>query len=240
MAEIRIPEIKMQVTSVRLIGRTPLFCNRMSAKAKQQLLVGGKRKTAAERQLIKHDPMTEYRASMLVEPSMDTRSAVMFPAVAFKGAMATAALVVAGIRKTDVQRLVYIPEEYVPIFGIPKLRMDVVRSADIGKTPDIRTRAFFPEWGTELTIEHASDTLGTTSILALLHNAGIVCGVGDFRQEKGKGGYGTFRILDASEDFPEYLLDKDAQREAIENPVMADQNTRELWEMYEEEVASRQ
>ena len=63
--------------------------------------------------------------------------------------------------------------------------------------------------------------------------------MGDFRQEKGKGGYGTFRILNPDDAFPPELMDKDAQLEAIANPVMADQNTRELWDMYEEEVASR-
>ena len=165
---VNVSQIQMVTRAVKLIGRTPLFCNRMSAKAKQQLLIGAKRKTAAERTLIKHDPIAEFRESMLIEPTMDMNSVVMFPAVAFKGAMATAALVVPGITKTSVQRLIYIEQEYVPIYGVPKLRMDVVRSADMNKTPDIRTRAFFPQWGTELTLSYASDTFGQTSILSLL------------------------------------------------------------------------
>ena len=139
--------------------------------------------------------MTRSRSSTIrctFGPECSTGTDIVFPAMALKSAMATAALVVAGIRKTDVQRLVYIPSEFVPIYGVPRVRMDIVRSADINKTPDVRTRAYFREWATEIEIEFVRPVLSTTSIMALLYNAGVVCGIGDFRQEKGKGSYGTF------------------------------------------------
>ena len=157
--------------------------------------------------------------------------------MAIKSAMATAALAVAGIRKTDVQRLVFLPEEMVPIFGVPKLRMDFVRSADINRTPDVRTRAFFEKWATELTIRYAVPVLSQQAIIALLYNAGIMCGIGDFRQEKGKGSYGTFEPISKPVDAA--LLDADAQLEAIMNPVAANMETVELMAEFEAELVKR-
>ncbi len=49
-----------------ILGTTPLICNRMSEKAKHDLLLGGRRKTAIEKATtLKHDPHAEYRASVL-------------------------------------------------------------------------------------------------------------------------------------------------------------------------------
>ena len=124
-----------------------LFVQRMSAKAKRDLLIGGKRKTATDKLKIKHDPVAEFLACMDIDPTAQDNTCVRFPAMAIKGAMGTAALVTEGLRKTDVQRLVYIPQETVPIYGIPALRMTVMRSADMNRTPDIRTRPYFPSGG---------------------------------------------------------------------------------------------
>ena len=148
--------------------------------------------------------------------------------MAIKSAMSTAALAVPGIQKTQVQRLVFMPTEYVPLFGIPKLRMDITRSADINRTPDVRTRAYFEEWATELEIHYSAPALSGQSIITLLHNAGIMCGIGDNRQEKGKGSYGTFRVLSGDEELPAHLLDGDAQWDAIQSPAPANSETTEL------------
>ena len=72
--------------------------------------------------------------------------------------------------------------------------MDVVRSADMNKTPDIRTRAFLPRWGAEIDIAFVISALSVHSIISLLANAGIIVGIGDFRQGKGKGSFGTFAV----------------------------------------------
>jgi len=42
-------------------------------------------------------------------------------------------------------------------------------------------------------------TLNETAIARLLETAGLVIGVGDFRQEKGKGNYGQFQIANKSD-----------------------------------------
>ena len=234
---ISIEEIRRDTATVTLIGKTGLYCHRMTTKAKHQLMLGGRRKTAAERATIKHHPRDEFLASMHVRPGMHEQTDVVFPAMALKSAMATAALVVSGIKKTDVQRLVFLPDEWVPIYGVPALRMDITRSADIGKTPDVRTRAYFPAWATQITVMFARPQLSRKDIGSLLHNAGVVCGIGDFRQEKGKGSYGTFEVAD---EVPEELLDLAAQRDALQTPRPFDADTAELLGQYDQKVAEKQ
>ena len=237
--EIQVEKVFNETIPIRLRGLTPLYCHRMGAKAKEQLLLGGRKKTATEKRTeIKHDPRAEFRDSMSIVRDFDEYTDVAFPAMAIKSAMATAALMVPGVTKTDVQRLVFIPDEWVPVYGIPKLRMDIVRSADINKTPDVRSRAFFPEWWTQVNIQFITPYLTREAIGALLHNAGIMCGIGDFRQEKGKGNYGTFEVagLDA---YPAHLLDRAAQREAIANPVSDNPETAELLALFDVEKEKR-
>ena len=43
----------------------------------------------------------------------------------------------------------------MPIIGTPVLRMDITRSSDIGRTPDVRTRAYFPEWSVVIRVLYA-------------------------------------------------------------------------------------
>ena len=71
----------------------------------------------------------------------------------------------------------------------------------------------------------------------MLLNAGMVCGVGDFRQEKGKGSFGTF--APTAEDIPPHLLDLNAQLEAMKTPTAATQETLELMREFDLEVESR-
>ena len=233
---IVIQTVESQKVTIQIVGKSGLYCHRMSAKAKNQLMLGGRKKSAAERVELKHDPLAEFIDSMHVRPGMFEGTDIVFPAMALKSAMATAALVVAGIRKTDVQRLVYIRDEFVPVYGVPRVRMDITRSADINKTPDVRTRAYFSKWATQITVEFIRPVLSYTAIMALLYNAGVVCGIGDFRQEKGKGSYGTF---EPTTSIPAALMDHAAQRVALADPEPDNEETRELIEVYQDAAAAR-
>lgn len=238
---LHIDALKQGRVKMRIIGSTPMFFNAMSVKAKRSLLLGGGKKTAAEKKEIKHDPETEYRDSVYKTQSGPTLLA--FPAPGIKNAMATAALVTDGVKKTDVQRLIFLPQEKVSIWGRPYLRMDVVRSADMNRTPDVRTRAFLPRWCAEVDFAFVTPTLSVHAIASLLSNAGVVSGIGDFRQEKGKGSYGTFRIVtDEDEELWNELTTteaREAQQKAIEVPEAYDDETRELWAMLRQERIRR-
>jgi hypothetical protein len=219
-----------------------MYFNAMSVKAKRSLLIGGGKKTASEKKEIKHDPEQEFRDSVYrsaVGPTL-----LAFPAAGIKNGMATAALVTDGVKKTDVQRLIFLPQEKVSIWGTPYLRMDVVRSADMNRTPDVRTRAFLPRWCAEVEVAFVTPTLSVHSVASLLSNAGVVCGLGDFRQEKGKGSYGTFRLVSTEEDealWAELTSSeaRDVQEAALADPQTYDEETRELWAMLRQERMRR-
>jgi len=241
---MEIHALKQGRVKLRMIGQTPMYFNSMGAKAWRDLLVGGGRKTAAQKKEIKHNPEQEFRDSVYKKSDGDTY--LCFPAAGVKGAMATAALETGGITKTSVQRLIFLPESQIQIWGKPYLKMDIVRSADMNKTPDVRTRAYLPNWCAEVDIKFVTPTLSTMSIVSLLQNAGTIVGIGDFRQEKGRGSYGTFSVA-GSEDMGEYQEIWDditqegraVQELAMENPECADEQTAELMQFIQEERLRR-
>ena len=241
-AEISIVPLRRGSTRLRIIGQTPLFQNRMSAKVKGYLLAGGRKKTRAEKVDIKHDPISEYRDSAEILKTGPT--ALGLRVVAVKGAMCTAALETPGVTKTSTQKLLFMPGDFAPLYGTPQLRMDVVRSADMNKTPDVRTRCFLPRWGAEIEIQFIVPQLSVTAVVTLLCNAGVLVGVGDYRQEKGKGAFGSFRVLgegDKDEEWDDLIANhgRAAQEAALDDPEFADADTADLMEFYRTEVARR-
>ena len=241
-AEIRVEPLRRGVTRLRIIGVTPMFQNRMANKAKQSLLVGTQKKTKAEKAKIKHNPIQEYRDSAEILSSGPTALGLRVTAV--KAAMATAALETAGLTKTSAQRLLFMPGDLTALYGTPQLRMDVVRSADINRTPDIRTRAYLPRWGAEVEIQYIVPQLSVASVVSLLCNAGVLVGIGDFRQEKGKGAFGSFRVLGENEQDAEWddLVAnhaRDAQMHALEHPEYADNDTADLMAHFFHETMRR-
>jgi hypothetical protein len=207
------------------------------------LLIGGGKKTAAERKELKHDPEQEFRDSVYRQSSGETL--LCFPAPGVKGAMATAALETPGVTKTSVQRLIFLPQQRINVWGKPYLKMDVVRSADMAKTPDIRTRAYLPRWCAEVDIAFVAPTLSVHSVVSLLANAGVIVGIGDFRQEKGRGSFGTFAV--SGDDLGDWADDWAAitaegrlvQEAALDAPDVADDETAELMAIMSDERIRR-
>jgi len=240
---LHIDALKQGRVTLRMIGTTPLYFNAMSAKAKRTLLIGGGKKTAAEKRELKHDPEQEFRDSVYRQPSGPTL--LGFPAPGVKGAMATAALETPGVTKTSVQRLIFLPQQRINVWGKPFLKMDVVRSADMARTPDVRTRAFLPRWCAEVDIAFVQPTLSVHSVVSLLANAGVIVGIGDFRQEKGRGSYGTFAVAgDDMGDWSDYWSEvtaegREVQEAAMAAPEFADEETADLMAMLEDERLKR-
>lgn len=242
---VTISSLDQEGVTLRLLGRTPLFFNAMSAKAKRTLLLGGARKTAAEKKDIKHSVRDEYRASTYRLP--DGETLLGFPAPGIKAAMATAALETGGLTKTSVHRLIFLPEQSVRIWGTPRIAMSVVRSSDANRTPDIRTRAVLPEWCAEVRIEFIRPTLNVVGVTTLLSNAGVICGIGDFRQEKGRGSFGTFTVegtdmSDRGREFWDRLTTeqgREAQEYALANPVPFDIESETMLAEFDNEIVAR-
>jgi len=240
--EIVVKSLTRVGITVRVIGTTPLIMNRMPAKVQQQLLVGAAKKTKAEKASIKHNPPEEYRASAEMLP--DGPTALGLQVTAIKAAMCSAAVETAGLTKAGAQRLLFMPGERVPLYGIPQLRMDVVRSADMNRTPDIRTRAILPTWAAEIEIKYIVPQLSAHKVITLLCNAGVLICVGDYRQEKGKGHFGAFRVIaegDEDQEWDDLVKNHGRMKQlhALEHPEFYDKDTADLMEFFFQEQKRR-
>jgi hypothetical protein len=213
----------------------PLIFNQINEKARHELLMPSPKKTAADKQSnLKHDPIGEF-VSSTYRSIGDGPTRLYFPATGFKAAVCTAALDMPGTKKAQIGRLVWVDGERVDVFGIPSLFMRPVRSADMNRTPDIRTRAILPRWACRLTVKFVSPLLKEGQISNLLAAAGILVGVGDYRQEKGKGSYGQFSLV--SSDDPTFVdlvtnEGREAQDRGLEMATPHDPESRELLEWY--------
>jgi len=240
--------LKLETAFVKvfIMGTTPLIFNRMSEKAKRELLMPKGRKSAADRaQTLKHIPLDEYRASVYRNQGSDAKTRLAFPASAFKGALASAALDIPGARRTEIGRLTWVQGYQIDIYGIPKIYTTTVRSADMNKTPDIRTRAIVPNWACQITIGYVEPNLNQTAVGRLVAAAGVLIGIGDFRQEKGKGDFGKFVVIDAKhelwKDFQKVIATggRKAQDAALEKPDPYDYETDEILSWFTTEVGVR-
>lgn len=226
-----------------IVGTSPLILNRMSQKAQRELLMPKGRKTAVDKATsLKHVPVDEYRASAytLKDDAQPTLLALL--STAFKGAIRSAALDMPGAKKAQIGRLTYIDGEFVGIYGVPKLFMSITRSADMNKTPDVRTRAIVPAWACRLRITYVQPLIRAQAVANLLAAAGITIGVGDWRPEKGAGSYGQFRIaFEDDADFKRIVKvgGRAAQQAALDHPVCYDDETTELLSWFDDERSKR-
>jgi hypothetical protein len=242
-ATVSVLNIKVANVIVHVIGTNPLIYNAVAEKSRQELLwPHGRKSAAAKAESMKHDPLGEYRNSVYAyrEADGDVPTRLYFPTGGFKRAIATAALDLPGVNKSQVGRLCWITEDKVPIYGVPQVLMSVVRSADMKKTPDIRTRAILPRWACSFTISSAGPILKPEDVVKLLQSAGITVGVGDWRQEKGAGSYGQFRLCTEKEPAFAAIIKsgtRKAQDAALKDPAPYDDQTESLWSWFYAKLA---
>jgi len=240
--EIIIEPIKVGTADVWVKGISPLIYNAMSAKARHDLLLPAGRKSTAEKaQTLKHDPPSEYRNSVYKRDG-DGATRLVFPATAFKNAAVGVIRHIpnCGTNMTAMRQLLWVVGDLVDVYGAPKLLMSVVRSADMNKTPDIRTRAILTEWCCCVRVRFVMPTLNETTLARLFDAAGLVIGVGDFRQEKGKGNYGQFQIAEKA-DCADIIAAGGigAQDKALSDPECYDTESASLMAWYEDERKRR-
>ncbi len=242
---INIDPIKTGRVTVHVKGTRPLIIHRVSQKAQRTLLMPEPKGESKKAGNLKHNPLEEFAAS----PYTLTRTAtgtpptfLALPAVSFKHTMGTAALNIPGAKKSEIGRLVWVETEMVGVYGEPQVFLSIVRSADINRTPDIRTRCILPQWCAQITLSFLESAISEQAILNLLAAGGLMAGVGDWRQQKGSSNFGQFVV--ASDDDPEVQMLKatwgrEAQIAAMANPVAYDDETSELLEWFQEQVARR-
>lgn len=226
-----------------VVGTTPLILNRMSEKVLRELLMPKGRKTAADKaSSMKHDPMAEFRASPYVDLDDASPTYLQHLASAFKGAIKSAALDLPGSSKAQIGRLTWVNGERISIYGVPKIFLSVTRSADINKTPDVRTRAIVPEWAARVSVSFVSPNLREQAVANLLASAGLTQGIGDWRPGKGSGTYGQFELVGEDDSRFQHIVKhggRRAQMAAMESPEPYDQESAELLEWFHVEARQR-
>ena len=239
--EISAIKIQMERVSYCVLGKTPIILNRMSEKAKHDMLCPSGRKTAAEKaSSLKHNPYEEFNNSPYILPDGVTLLAHL--ATAFKKAIAGAALDIPGAKKAQLSRLMWVEGEKIPIYGIPKLHMAITRSADIGRTPDARTRCIIPEWACRVVVAFPVPILKEQTVSNLFAAAGMIQGIGDWRPEKGSGTFGQFELVDEDDPAFKKIVEsggREAQVQAMKAAEPYDTETEELLSWFVSEVDRR-
>lgn len=240
---VEIQEISMGRIRCNLIGTTPMIMHRFATKAWHELLMPSGRKNAAEKaESLKHDPVGEFREALYMNRSEAAPALFHFPANAFGKALAAAAVDIPGATKSQMSRLTSIVSTQVNFFGVPELFMSMVRSSDMARTPDVRTRPIFPEWACTIEIQYVASLIKESQIVNLLAAAGIIVGMGDWRPQKG-GPYGQFRLADDDdEDFKRIVASQGraAQAAAVADPRAFDVDSEELLRWFMDEAAKRE
>ncbi len=116
--------------------------------------------------------------------------------IAFKGAAVTACTSVANVTKVAARQAFHLAGELAPIYGEHRMGEDMVR---IGMgTADIRHRAYFDRWATQLDVTYNRAMLSAEMLTNLFATAGFGVGVGEWRPEK-DGQMGRFHVADDRE-----------------------------------------
>lgn len=240
---IEIKPMDKRSITVRVMGTSPIIHNAMSQKVRQELLMPRGRLTASEKKgRLKHNVYEEFANSPYVNNEDSGETYIQILSAAVKGAMKSAALDLPGATKAQISRLTWVEDERIDVYGIPELMMAVTRSADINKTPDIRTRAIISEWACQFTVSFVCPVLNETAVMNLIAAAGIMQGLGDWRIGKGAGSYGGFKIVNPDDkDWARIVKSggRKAQIIAMENPVCYDDETKKLMDWYGPEARRR-
>jgi hypothetical protein len=227
-----------------LLGTSPLMMNRLAKKAKEELLLPGRRKNkAALEAVMKHDPPAEYRDSVYRCRETTDPTLVHMPAGAFKKAMSQAAIDIPGASKAQIGRLVKIMTPTVHVYGKPFLSMLPVRLQGIRKTPDIRTRAIFPKWCCKIEVRYVRSIIREQDVLNLVDAAGIIVGVGDGRTEKGTFDLGSWEIVEHNDPRWHEIVKsggRKVQEAALAHPEADDADSEEMLAWYLQEIVRRE
>src|SRR5215813_3796287 len=129
--ELDVLELRTERVKICIKGMRPLIYNAMSAKAKQNLLLPRPDKMNATEKMtnVKHSPLDEYRSSVYRYIDDDHPTRLCFPAAAFKKAAMNAALRLPAMKKTEIGQLLWVNGDMVDLYGIPQLKIDVIRMA---------------------------------------------------------------------------------------------------------------
>jgi hypothetical protein len=197
--------------SVWVIGDTPIITHAWSEKAKREMLQ--KQVKAPKAGKDARDPQQDF-VNSLYEMGDGTYG---FPATGFKNCVLSVAHKDKGIPRTAVMSALWIQAEMVrtrpalagaicdmPLIRIhgskPEMREDMVKvGSGLNKTATLAYRAQFTLWAFKITGRFNSDILNIEQLAFLIDEAGISCGLGEWRNER-KGMFGAFHRASIEEE----------------------------------------
>lgn len=183
--EIQVQSLKKKRIRLRIKSTSPLICNKFSESQQKAILDKQMKKAKIGKEA--KDPEKQYKESLYVMD--DGRHG--FPSSGFKKAMVRAAKITGILPMTDARGAFHVLGTYSPIKGTPRKRKDTVRLAT--GVADIRFRAEFPEWESELDIVYNANAISADQLAQLANTSGFAVGIGDWRPEK-NGCFGMFEV----------------------------------------------
>lgn len=194
-----------------VIGDTPLITHAWSEKARREMLEKQVKTVRAGREA--RDPHSDFVSSLY---DMGVPGVYGFPATGFKNCVLSVAHKDKGIARSAVMAGLWIDATMVrtrpalagaicdvPLLRIygsePEMREDMVRvGVGLTKSANLAYRAQFTTWAFRVTGRFNEDILNTEALGFLVDEAGIACGLGEWRNEK-RGLFGAFHRATATE-----------------------------------------
>lgn len=197
--------------SLWVVGDTPLITHAWSQKAKTEMLQKQVKATRGGRE--RRDPEADFVSSLYEMGD----GAFGFPAMGLKNCILSVAHKDKGIAKTSVMAALWIDAEIVsarpayagaicdmPLLRIygsePQNREDMVKiGAGLNKVASLAYRAQFTTWAFRVMGRFNSDVLTEEALYFLIDEAGMACGLGEWRNER-KGMFGAFHPASIEEE----------------------------------------
>ncbi len=181
---IVIEQPKSYSVCLEITGTSDLIQNNFSSKSIEAMLkkhmgLNVQRESKKPRELLEQATVRNVDGEVCLSP------------ITFKKAMLSVAGTVK-LKKTDLRTSLFVVGNSIPITFEKQLpRMDVVRLAGPGRTPDIRFRPSFQNWKARLIINF-SENLAPQSVVDLLNRSGR-SGVGEWRPSR-DGTFGAYKV----------------------------------------------
>jgi hypothetical protein len=211
LASIYSKKNQFEYFSQWIVGDTPLISHSWSEKARREMLMKQLKAPKAGKEA--RDPEADFLSSLYHMGD----GTFGFPATGFKLAILSCAHKDKGVPRSTVMSALWINAEMVrtkpalagavcdmPLLRIhgskPEMREDMVKiGAGLNKTANLSYRGQFTVWAFKATGRYNSDVLTREQLTFLIDEAGLACGIGEWRNER-KGMFGAFHRASAVEE----------------------------------------
>jgi len=189
-------------TEVTIIGTTPLIVHDFNEKSLKEILEKqANRSGKIRKKLQPRDPFGEYVRS--VKQLDNSGKSFGFPAQALKLGMIASSKKADAPPKTELRTSFFVyglhSPEVVNLYGIPRMRMDMVRIGGINKVAQPRFRACFDEWVMKFKIRKGSG-VSHNDVFMLLYLAGLYNGLGEQRGQTTGNIFGQFEVCNTDKE----------------------------------------